>query len=111
MIKKMKPSNGVGWLEEYAGKPVVGVFPYLQGLILDAEDRVSFTGPDQPKPGADLILLLDSKSPRTDLEWLKQLDWTGATTASDTCATAAESARNLWGIADAGQDHCGPGWD
>ncbi|TDT44428.1 adenosylcobyric acid synthase (glutamine-hydrolysing) [Halospina denitrificans] len=106
--------DGLKWLEDYTGKPVVGVFPYLQGLILDAEDSVGLTGteadedalkvvvpalprmsnhndfdplrlhpkvdlqfigPDQPKPGADLILLPGSKSTRADREWLKAQGW------------------------------------
>jgi adenosylcobyric acid synthase len=32
---------GIDWLEEYTGKPVLGVLPYLQGLHLDAEDAIS----------------------------------------------------------------------
>jgi len=106
--------DGLKWLEDYTGKPVVGVFPYLQGLILDAEDSVGLTGteadedalkvvvpalprmsnhndfdplrlhpkvdlqfigPDQPKPGADLIILPGSKSTRADREWLRAQGW------------------------------------
>lgn len=106
--------DGLEWLEDYTGKPVSGVFPFLQGLILDAEDSVGLTGteaeegalnvvvpalprmsnhndfdplrlhpqvnlqfigPDQPKPGADLIILPGSKSTRTDREWLRQQGW------------------------------------
>ncbi|WP_077530280.1 cobyric acid synthase [Vreelandella utahensis] len=106
--------DGLKWLEDYTGKPLVGVFPYLQGLILDAEDSVGLTGteadedalkvvvpalprmsnhndfdplrlhpkvdlqfigPDQPKPGADLIILPGSKSTRSDCEWLKAQGW------------------------------------
>jgi adenosylcobyric acid synthase len=32
--------NGLEWLEERTGKPVLGVLPYLHGLHLDAEDAV-----------------------------------------------------------------------
>lgn len=32
---------GIDWLEEYTGKPVLGVLPYLQGLYLDAEDAIA----------------------------------------------------------------------
>jgi adenosylcobyric acid synthase len=32
---------GIKWLEEYTGKPVLGVIPYLHGLYLDAEDAIS----------------------------------------------------------------------
>lgn len=32
--------SGLDWLEDYTGKPVIGVLPYLQGLHLDAEDAL-----------------------------------------------------------------------
>ncbi|WP_444930949.1 cobyric acid synthase [Microbulbifer sp. SSSA002] len=32
---------GLDWLEEYTGKPVLGVLPYLHDLYLDAEDAIS----------------------------------------------------------------------
>ena len=32
--------DGLDWLEERTGKPVLGVLPYLHGLHLDAEDAV-----------------------------------------------------------------------
>ena len=32
--------SGLDWLEEYTGKPVLGVLPYLHGLHLDAEDAL-----------------------------------------------------------------------
>lgn len=31
---------GIVWLEEYTGKPVLGVIPYLHNLLLDAEDAI-----------------------------------------------------------------------
>lgn len=31
---------GLDWLEQYTGKPVLGVLPYLHGLHLEAEDAV-----------------------------------------------------------------------
>lgn len=34
----LKP--GLDWLENYTGKPVLGVLPYLQGLHLEAEDAL-----------------------------------------------------------------------
>lgn len=33
--------DGLDWLEQQTGKPVLGVLPYLHGLHLDAEDAVS----------------------------------------------------------------------
>ncbi|MFA5530053.1 MAG: cobyric acid synthase [Thiohalomonadaceae bacterium] len=32
---------GLRWLEEYTGKPVLGVLPYLHGLHLEAEDAIA----------------------------------------------------------------------
>ncbi len=32
--------SGVDWIEQRSNKPVLGVIPYLQGLHLEAEDRV-----------------------------------------------------------------------
>jgi len=32
--------NGLEWLEEKTGKPVLGVLPYLHGLTLDQEDAI-----------------------------------------------------------------------
>ncbi len=32
---------GLDWLEERTGKPVLGVLPYLHGLLLDAEDAIA----------------------------------------------------------------------
>ena len=33
--------SGLDWLEQRTGKPVLGVVPYLHGLMLDAEDAVA----------------------------------------------------------------------
>jgi adenosylcobyric acid synthase len=41
---------GLDWLERETGKPVLGVLPYLNGLVLDAEDAL----PEQ-KPGTDHV--------------------------------------------------------
>ncbi|APX92652.1 cobyric acid synthase CobQ [Halomonas sp. 1513] len=35
---------GLAWLTERTGKPVYGTLPYLQGLLLDAEDSVGLSG-------------------------------------------------------------------
>ncbi|NYS62214.1 cobyric acid synthase [Vreelandella salicampi] len=105
---------GLDWLTQRTGKPVVGTLPYLQGLLLDAEDSVglsgcqseaprlrvvvpalprisnhndfdplrlhpavalTFVGPNQAIPPADLIILPGSKSTRDDLEWLRAQGW------------------------------------
>ncbi|MBD3897578.1 cobyric acid synthase [Halomonas sp. ML-15] len=108
---------GLDWLTERTGKPVLGTLPYLQGLLLDAEDSVglhgvtsgepalrvvvprlprisnhndfdplrlhpgvelSFIGPEQAIPAADLIILPGSKSTRSDLAWLRAQGWEAA---------------------------------
>ena len=33
--------SGLRWLQQYTGKPVLGVLPYLHGLNLDAEDAIN----------------------------------------------------------------------
>ena len=33
--------SGLDWLENYTGKPVLGVLPYLHGLYLEAEDAIN----------------------------------------------------------------------
>lgn len=35
--------SGLDWLEARTGKPVLGVLPYLHGLMLDAEDAIATT--------------------------------------------------------------------
>jgi adenosylcobyric acid synthase len=35
--------SGLTWFEEYTGKPVLGVIPYLENLNIDAEDSVILT--------------------------------------------------------------------
>ncbi|HET7831715.1 MAG TPA: cobyric acid synthase [Gallionella sp.] len=42
---------GLDWLEQYTGKPVLGVLPYLHGLHLEAEDAVP-SCPLRPLAGA-----------------------------------------------------------
>ncbi|WP_151702460.1 cobyric acid synthase [Nitrincola alkalilacustris] len=37
-------TSGLEWLTARTGKPVLGVLPYLQGLLLDAEDSVADAG-------------------------------------------------------------------
>ena len=35
---------GLDWLSERTGKPVLGVLPYLQGLVIDSEDSIGASG-------------------------------------------------------------------
>ncbi|WP_457944760.1 cobyric acid synthase [Vreelandella alkaliphila] len=108
---------GLEWLEARTGKPVLGTLPYLQGLLLDAEDSIgrvhaekanhtlkvivpalprisnhtdfdplrlhpqvslTFVGPDQPIPPADVMILPGSKSTASDLAWLTRQGWRDA---------------------------------
>ena len=41
--------SGLTWLEERTGKPVLGVLPYLHGLMLDAEDAIATATVDGKK--------------------------------------------------------------
>ncbi|MDN6858522.1 cobyric acid synthase [Pseudomonas sp. CAN2814] len=106
--------NGLDWLEERTGVPVLGVLPYLMDFHLEAEDAIdtrqaaktgerlrvvvpvlprisnhtdfdplrlhpqvelTFVGPGQPIPPADLIILSGSKSVRPDLTFLRAQGW------------------------------------
>lgn len=35
---------GLDWLSERSGKPILGVLPYLQGLVIDSEDSIGTSG-------------------------------------------------------------------
>jgi adenosylcobyric acid synthase len=48
---------GLRWLEEYTGKPVFGVLPYLHGLNLDAEDAINREPKSSVLPGALKVLV------------------------------------------------------
>lgn len=41
--------SGLDWLEARTGKPVLGVLPYLHGLMLDAEDAIATAAVDGKK--------------------------------------------------------------
>lgn len=41
--------NGLEWLEERTGKPVLGVLPYLHGLALDQEDAIDTSQNNAPR--------------------------------------------------------------
>ena len=64
--------NGLTWLEEQTGKPVLGVLPYLHGLHLDAEDTISNSEVDTEKATFKVIVpLLPHMSNHTDFEPLR----------------------------------------
>ncbi len=64
--------DGLDWLEERTGKPVLGVLPYLHGLHLDAEDAVpENTNSDTSERFKVIIPLLPHISNHTDFEPLR----------------------------------------
>ena len=64
--------DGLDWLEERTGKPVLGVLPYLHGLHLDAEDAVpESTNDSESKRFKIIIPLLPHISNHTDFEPLR----------------------------------------
>ncbi len=64
--------DGLDWLEERTGKPVLGVLPYLHGLHLDAEDAVpENTNNDKSERFKVIIPLLPHISNHTDFEPLR----------------------------------------
>ncbi|GKT11324.1 MAG: adenosylcobyric acid synthase [Thiomicrorhabdus sp.] len=64
--------DGLTWLEEQTGKPVLGVLPYLHGLHLDAEDAISSSEVDTEKACFKVIVpLLPHMSNHTDFEPLR----------------------------------------
>ena len=64
--------DGLKWLEEQTGKPVLGVLPYLHGLHLDAEDAISNSEIDTNKTGFKVTVpLLPHMSNHTDFEPLR----------------------------------------
>ncbi|MEZ5535710.1 MAG: cobyric acid synthase [Thiolinea sp.] len=66
--------SGLDWLEEYTGKPVLGVLPYLHGLHLDAEDAVPTATAElvhQDKKLRVVVPVLPHISNHTDFEPLR----------------------------------------
>ncbi len=64
---------GLDWLEQYTGKPVLGVLPYLTDLQLDAEDAIDVR---QQAVAADALKVVVPALPRisnhTDFDALRQ---------------------------------------
>ncbi|MBK6958676.1 MAG: cobyric acid synthase [Nitrosomonas sp.] len=55
---------GLDWLEQYTGKPVLGVLPYLQGLHLEAEDALPHTTDFIVPRGQDYLRVIVPALPR-----------------------------------------------
>ncbi|MBF8224330.1 cobyric acid synthase [Halomonas sp. 328] len=47
---------GLDWLENHTGKPVLGTLPYLQGLLLDAEDSLGLSGRQAGEPALRVVV-------------------------------------------------------
>ena len=63
--------SGLDWLEEYTGKPVLGVLPYLHDLALDAEDAVAIDNQVSQVKVNIAVLLLPHISNHTDFDALR----------------------------------------
>lgn len=62
---------GLDWLTERTGKPVVGVLPYLPGLVVDAEDSVSTSGDSEAGALKVAVPLLPRISNHNDFDPLR----------------------------------------
>jgi adenosylcobyric acid synthase len=47
---------GIEWVQSHTSKPVIGVLPFLQGLLLDAEDSLSRTSTKSSMPPQESAL-------------------------------------------------------
>ena len=64
-------ASGVDWLQEYSGKPVFGVLPYIKSLKLDAEDAVDIETHQEKTSINVKVIVLPRISNHTDFEPLK----------------------------------------
>ncbi len=69
--------SGLQWFEEKTGKPVLGVLPYLPGLVMEAEDSLSLgRSPATSAPDDTAFRIIVPALPRisnhSDLEALRQ---------------------------------------
>ncbi|UYG08766.1 cobyric acid synthase [Halomonas sp. M4R1S46] len=63
---------GLDWLASHTGKSVLGVLPYLQGLLLDAEDGLGLAGHQVGEPALRIVVpALPRISNHTDLDPLR----------------------------------------
>lgn len=63
--------SGLDWLEQYTGKPVLGVLPYLHDLALDAEDAVALDNKVTQAKVKIFVPLLPHMSNHTDFDPLR----------------------------------------
>ncbi|MFO7594257.1 MAG: cobyric acid synthase [Pseudomonadota bacterium] len=62
---------GLDWLEQYTGKPVLGVLPYLHGLHLEAEDALPREADTTEAAFRIVVPVLPRISNHTDLDPLR----------------------------------------
>ncbi len=63
---------GLDWLEEKTGKPVIGVLPYLHGLMLEAEDAIDIQQLHNDQPQLKVVVpVLQRISNHTDFDPLR----------------------------------------
>lgn len=64
--------NGLEWLEEETGKPVIGVLPYLHGLMLEAEDAINVSQLSNDEPSLKVVVpVVQRISNHTDFDPLR----------------------------------------
>ncbi|MCF8179414.1 MAG: cobyric acid synthase, partial [Sulfuritalea sp.] len=75
--------SGLDWLEQRTGKPVLGVLPYLHGLMLDAEDAVATEPIEKQATRLKVVAIVYPRcSNHNDLDPLRlhpevDFDWVG----------------------------------
>ncbi|RBW51927.1 cobyric acid synthase [Marinobacter sp. F3R11] len=62
---------GLEWLTERTGKPVVGVLPYLHGLIVDSEDSIGISGTCEAESLNVIVPVLPRISNHNDFDPLR----------------------------------------
>ncbi len=83
--------SGLDWLEARTGKPVLGVLPYLHGLMLDAEDAIATQAVDKGKAKLKVVAIVYPRcSNHNDLDPLRlhpevAFDWVGPGGAIPPC--------------------------
>ncbi|MCW8995138.1 MAG: cobyric acid synthase [Psychromonas sp.] len=64
--------SGLEWLEQKTGKPVIGVLPYLHGLMLEAEDAIDINQLSSDEPQLKVVVpVLPRISNHTDFDPLR----------------------------------------
>ncbi|WP_100639017.1 cobyric acid synthase [Marinobacter salexigens] len=62
---------GLDWLTERTGKPVIGVLPYLHGLIVDSEDSIGTSGTNEAGALNVIVPVLPRISNHNDFDPLR----------------------------------------